>query len=92
MYDHPSFQAFLNTGLIGLVAAMGGFLIKKWIGGLERKIAELDSQKMDTRLCLSQHKIIEEQFKNVTGKMDDFKYSLDEMKRDIKELIRRPQC
>ena len=60
---------------------MIGFLVKKWTGGLEKKIDNLDDKKMDIRLCESTHKALCQKF-------DSFKETLDEVKQDIKEITR----
>jgi len=67
--------------ILGGLIAMVGFLIKKWTGGLEKKVDTLGETKMDVKLCEVTHKALCQKF-------DSFKETLDEVRRDVKEITK----
>lgn len=64
-------------GLVSLVA----FMLRKWTSGLEKKLDVFDEKKMDIKLCESTHKALCQKF-------DTFKQTLDEVRKDVKDLSR----
>ena len=81
----------METAIIGIILgsiiALFAFLFKKWTGGIEGRITDMEKEKMDVGICVAQHRAISERFNFVIDKIEVVHDDLAEVKIDVKGLV-----